>query len=1598
MDKWLVMEEQLRDSENVQYYELEISFRKLEIESFDELLTGRFSKMLEGMLDKARFTIWQQIMQLLQKLPYQKGHMRRSFRAPNNPMLHNHAIIEVIRLLLAGYAVNMKGIYESTARMTYDNGAKCYVNADNEILAPAGLYKYALALLLDEEDEETIAFVEDVLWKNGAHLLFDYALIQAIMMSENEEVYKLLANVFKAAQSQEGVRQAIVENIDSGTFKAQCFFTKLLVENDFVRFSSVIRAVDVWFGFGYEAKDKKKVQHILELVLKGLKEGEEALLESDNAQEVYVGLWLMASQDVELVLKRLPSLLKQAPHIQHVTLYALSQLGMHHELGERLYDYLLEADTLQAFALAYPMVVGELPYFSRYYNFDATNRLTSYHENHPWLMRRSKELLAKLELVEQQINGEDWVSDHAPFPFLAIQLNKGKLRRLKTALFITLKDDVALEEVAAQVPKWAVDDRAYFYHIITVYKPNLSFILQALKDRSSATREDALDMLDAYAFPLVEFADAAETLLKQKSGTMRQAVIKLLKKQPLEDIKRYASHLLTNKNEMIRLGSLELLVEIKDDIQVGPFIAQLPEPTEKEQHFLSLLEEEAVEEAELPPIVFSFEFDKSVPFTLKQFAHYDLKKLREKFGHLQRVIEQYANETYEVEMYTGTTETRLIGNNLTRKHGEDYDFYSIDGLPLAEVWTTALKDSQLTSTDLYIYYTFQAIARNFHFARNTEDIAFNEQFLAGLDPESAFRELRQGLYMQQISTLLEFSVQRGEGPLQKELRAHFDALIPFSTFANGLVLDYITQAKGSDFVNTYYEGSLSKSREVTFIRSLIAAVDRQLYYGRELAQLLYTNQQLDEAPEMAFEHLSQHNFLFAHELDMVLPAHLRYFIEHKYYRLLDLEYSKKEIAVSKKADEVRACVHEISADVIAGEIARGDLEAPLTGLVSSLGRIYGIDYFVAILTALGNEKLSRNYVYSASVRKDSLSTLLEKTQPDTEEAKDYVFKALEKAQFTDERLIEAMLYNTTWLPLLSEFVGWKGLANVAWYFVAHTSEYSDEFEKAHMKEYSAIEADEFEDGAFDRHWFLTAYDEIGPERFAIVYEAAKYSASGGNHRRAQMYAKATLGELDGEELRSEIEAKRNKDKLRAYSLLPVDKEQATERYMYFQKFAKESKKFGAQRRASETKAAQMAIANLAQQVGRGNVKQFMWEMELSQWLTKIQPYFEPVEVEDVTLQLVREGEKVVLQVSKQDKLLKNVPARLKKHPIVMEIQEAKKEATEQYRRARSELEEAMCEEAVFDSDIVKKLLQHSLLRELLTQLVWKQGEQFFYLTDDFYSVEHHRLPISGQLMIAHPAHFYAAKNWRQWQHFVYNEEWQQPFKQLFREFYVATADELEQMKTTRFEGHQIQPKKAVALLRARKWEIGYYEPVRQISYAYNVVTYLDFTYDDYTPADVEAPTIGTVYFAERMTGNGKKIESLSPVYFSEMMRDLDLVASVAHVGEVDPEASHSTVEIRAVIAEEVALLFGFDHITVKSPHVLIDGQLGSYSLHLGSGHVHQQGGTMIPIATIPSQHRGRVFLPFVDEDPKTAEIMAKLLLFAQDDQINDPKIRQYITQ
>jgi hypothetical protein len=47
---------------------------------------------------------------------------------------------------------------------------------------------------------------------------------------------------------------------------------------------------------------------------------------------------------------------------------------------------------------------------------------------------------------------------------------------------------------------------------------------------------------------------------------------------------------------------------------------------------------------------------------------------------------------------------------------------------------------------------------------------------------------------------------------------------------------------------------------------------------------------------------------------------------------------------------------------------------------------------------------------------------------------------------------------------------------------------------------------------------------------------------------------------------------------------------------------------------------------------------------------------------------------------------------------------------------------------------------------------------------------------------------------------------------------------------------------------------------------------------------------------------------------------------------------------------------------------------------------------MLNIQAVSMQSRGRIFLPFADEDPKTAEIVSKVLLLAKDGEIMDEGI------
>jgi len=103
-----------------------------------------------------------------------------------------------------------------------------------------------------------------------------------------------------------------------------------------------------------------------------------------------------------------------------------------------------------------------------------------------------------------------------------------------------------------------------------------------------------------------------------------------------------------------------------------------------------------------------------------------------------------------------------------------------------------------------------------------------------------------------------------------------------------------------------------------------------------------------------------------------------------------------------------------------------------------------------------------------------------------------------------------------------------------------------------------------------------------------------------------------------------------------------------------------------------------------------------------------------------------------------------------------------------------------------------------------------------------------------------------------------------------------------------------------------------------------------------------------------------------------------------------------SVEMRATLLNETCKLLGLANVRVEGHHAHISGKLADYSVHLGSATTKIAPGRALFIVAVHSQYRGRIFLPFADSDPKTAEVLSKTLLLARDTEIKDPNILDQI--
>lgn len=814
----------------------------------------------------------------------------------------------------------------------------------------------------------------------------------------------------------------------------------------------------------------------------------------------------------------------------------------------------------------------------------------------------------------------------------------------------------------------------------------------------------------------------------------------------------------------------------------------------------------------------------------------------------------------------------------------------------------------------------------------------------------------------------------------------------------------------------------------------------------------------------------------------------------------------------KMLDIAKKLYTDMSELVLAAELTRGDTETEFSPYIYGLTRIFGAEYFVRILSALGKETLERSTYFNTGYyynrqnvsKKNSMSHLLQACVPDANDSAETLKAYLTGTDISDARLIEAAMYSPEWIDIVGEYLGWDGFTAGCYYFMAHMNESFDDKRKAMIARFTPLEVDELNDGAFDRTWFTEVYDRLGDKRFQLIYKAAKYISDGAKHTRARKYADAALGKYDEAELMAEIEAKRNKDLLMAVGILPIEnEEQIKDRYMFLQKFKKESKQFGAQRRASEAAAVSTAMRNMAINAGYQDVTRLTLRME-SLMAQDMAEYFKPHEVGEVTIWLeMEDGGKCAVICEKNGKQLKSVPAKIKKDEYVLALMDVKKQMAEQSRRTKAMLEDAMESQEEYTWAEIRGMLENPVIHDMVAALVFKVAEPdgvkaeldnaadsimsganelddsknvdsennsnlggaqldnaggegtgtpsqkvvLGFVTEDGFntfvatsigdecdqqpggqksavgeniqpvdnadiadtvssSTENNSAEKTGlnlmnlsddtKLTVAHPFHMYMAGKWHDIQKYVFDNKIVQPFKQVFRELYVKTEEEMNMEHSLRYAGNQIQPKKTLGCLKSRHWVADIEDGLQKVYYKENIVAQIYALADWFSPADIESPTLEWVVFSDRKTGKDMRIKDIPDIIFSEVMRDVDMAVSVAHAGGVDPETSHSTVEMRKAIAEFTMPLFRLTNVTFTKNHAVIEGKRANYTVHLGSGVVHQEAGPMINVLPVHSQRRGRIFLPFVDDDPKTSEVLTKILFFAEDNKIKDPYILSQI--
>lgn len=506
---------------------------------------------------------------------------------------------------------------------------------------------------------------------------------------------------------------------------------------------------------------------------------------------------------------------------------------------------------------------------------------------------------------------------------------------------------------------------------------------------------------------------------------------------------------------------------------------------------------------------------------------------------------------------------------------------------------------------------------------------------------------------------------------------------------------------------------------------------------------------------------------------------------------------------------------------------------------------------------------------------------------------------------------------------------------------------------------------------------------------------------------------AALGWEDRAKVEKHLE-KRNQKYLRIYGILPLrDEHDALERYQFIKQYIKEAKKFGSERQKNEKAAAQAALLNLAQVANYPDLMRMEWAME-RQISEGEAAEGRTWHIDDYTVELIMTADSADLNITRNGKTLKSRPKAVRQSEQYESIKAALETAREQIRRFRHAFENYMATAEIFRREDLELLVTMPAASNLLGRLLLRleNGMLGVFLPDDMaiHTLTDAQIPISETVTIAHVYDLFQAGQLAEWQRYLVKQRIVQPFKQVFRELYVVTPAEREtDTYSNRFAGHAVSSSVASRLLQARDWLVKNGEgeiPCKKFR-THGIEAWFRFTgvwhYFTENPINVTdqiqfVPYGTSRYGVWRRDIDYVRMDDVPPIIFSEVMRDADLVVSVAQRGDGEAMLSNENYERRRELVVTLLDDLGLEGVRVEGHFAYVKGKKANYRVHLGSAVIHFDPGNYLCI--VPDnwgRSHPKLFLPFVDtQDAKISEVISKILLLLADDKIKDPSIlRQY---